>query len=187
MPVESLRRAARRPEAFPLGRQQLAQHAVLGSELGGEPGPEPGRQGGTAPAGRDRDHHRPLTDDRGQGEGARRRVVGAVHPDPLGLAVLVHGPVDGRVVGGGDDQAVAGDIASPVGPLLPADALEGTDLAVDLCGDHVDPGAAGQQSLGLAGRDPPRPHHQTGLVVQDQVHRVLGRVDGHGIGSYLAV
>ena len=60
--------------------------------------------------------------------GAAVGVVGGVDPHPGRLAVVEHRLVDGRVVGAGDRQAVAGHLAALVRPLLPGD-VEGPDVA----------------------------------------------------------
>ncbi len=117
--------------------------------------PQPDGHGGAAPARGDRDQQTALADAGGKGEALQLRgVVGGVDPHPGGLAVVEHRVVDRGVVGGGDDEPVAGDLARPVGPALDRDPVHRVDAPGRRRGATTCTRApASTQPPDLAGRD----------------------------------
>ena len=98
-------------------------------------------------------------------------VVGGVHPHAGGLGVVEHGRVDRSVVGRGDDEAEAGDVAPSVRPALDRD-IQRVDASIDLGRDHRHVGSGAEETLDLAQRNPSATDHQAATPGDLQHHGV---------------
>ena len=98
-------------------------------------------------------------------------IVGCVHPDAGGLAVLEHPPVHRCVVGRGDDELVAVDVAGSVLAALHADA-ELLDGVGDVWGDDIDERLAVQQPADLLRCHPSSADDEAAPARHPEVDRV---------------
>ena len=133
--------------------------------------PQPGRERRALALGRHCDRDRAVPVDRGERERAMLDVVGGVHPHAGGLGVVEHRRVDRSVVGRGDHEAEAGDVAPSVRPALDRD-IQSVDASIDLGRDHRHVGSGAEEALDLAQRNPSATNHQAATPGDLQHHGV---------------
>ena len=171
-PVNLLRGSATCPDLRSRRGEFLRERGDVAGEHGGEPVTEGLGERGARTVGAHGDRHAAAAGDRRQDEVAVGRLVGGIHPDPLGPRGRRHVGVDDAVTGSRDHQSRTVEIAGFERAFMHLGTAAAVEGGGDVPGHHSDHGAGVGEHRGLPGAHRPGADDQHVHSVEIDEHRI---------------